>query len=151
MIQARDVSDFAAEPGIPEEPQEEDHNIFVSLRLNNLTAWSNEEENEIRFSYADDKNTSNEEAASRLDREWDWIAVVPADFAALDEWVTYAWVKGSEPRPTSGDEGPQMIEFSVRMSGYLVPGSSYRLIYFHGRVGTSVLGISEVFIVPSSD
>ena len=141
IIQARDVRDFAGEP---EEEVEEDHNISVKLKP--MTAWSNDEENEIFFSFVDDKNSSNLELASKLNRDWDWIAVVPTNFDSLDQWITYQWVKGSEEIP----EGSSTAGFSIKMSGYLIPGSSYRLIYFHGRVGTSVLGISNPFTVSSS-
>lgn len=142
-VQARDVRDSI----VPEEV-ETDENITVTLRT--VSDWNNEEDNEIRFSYHDDKESSNEELASRLNRDWDWVAIMPANFDALDQWITYAWVSSAETRAADGGEGPANTEFSLRISSFLTPGESYRLVYFNGEDTRSVLGISQPFVVPAA-
>ena len=149
-IQPRDVSDgLIAQEAELVEAEETNENITVTLRP--VSDWNNEEDNEITFSYHDDKGSSNEQLASRLNREWDWVAIMPANFDALDQWITYAWVSSAEMRTArEGDEGAANTEFSLRISSFLTPGESYRLVYFNGDDTRGVLGISQPFVVPAA-
>ncbi|XP_037089573.1 uncharacterized protein LOC119109932 [Pollicipes pollicipes] len=74
---------------------------------------------------------------------WDWIALFRANFASLDEYISYIWAPRTTSSPNSDHYVAVFPEDSVT-----VPGS-YVLVYF-GRNGRGVYGISEPFAVQYS-
>ena len=164
----RDATDYLwanqqAEPPADQDPDD----VVVDFRP--IRRWVNDQENEIHFAFRDRKgNSSNSQVAERLpNRAWDWIAVVAHDFDSLDQWISYGWVNESAltdgdlvpeadaSPPTAGEEmlarAASGTHFTLRFDPILNPGSRYRFIYFHGENSTSVMGISEPFLVLPAD
>ncbi|KAF0291269.1 Phosphatidylinositol 4,5-bisphosphate 5-phosphatase A [Amphibalanus amphitrite] len=71
---------------------------------------------------------------------WDWIALFRADFAGLDEYISYIWVPRSSSSPNSDHFVAVFPEDSIT-----VPGN-YVLAYC-GRNGGGVYGVSAPFPV----
>ena len=148
--------------------QLDDHHHDVVVDFRPIGQWdNNDDEKRVHFAFRDREtgNNRNSEVHSKLrDRDWDWIAVIPADFDSLDQWISYAWVNESVLRdgdlidspqdPSPGFSGEETVSqrgsgshFTLRFDPILNPGSTYRLIYFHGQHSTSVLGVSDSFDV----
>lgn len=92
-------------------------------------------------------------------REGDLIQVPHADQPAdgSDPAARAAGTSGEEMDQQGDEDGGPVrgsssgTHFSLRFDPILNPGSRYRLIYFHGENSTSVLGISEPFLVTQAD
>lgn len=123
--------------------ESDDEKFFVTF--DQITRWINDEDNVVTFSYNDSDRTLGSQFISSLDKTWDWIGIYPAKLDDIEKWICYSYVNNSTIEEVTNEN--TQIRLSLKVNCLLVPGSSYRMVYFHETDTRSIHGISDPFTV----